>query len=112
MADFQQVLEKIQDSSDRKLLSWVHKKILSAGKNVNFVIFPIYIRYTKGENIIAVLYYNKKNFLDLGLNVNKSVIDAKFRRATYMKYPGINYSIQVGSVNDLSPKVVNFLKKL
>ena len=111
MNNFQQVLEKTQNPSNKKLLSEVHKKILSLGRNVNFRVFPIYIRYTKGKNIIAVLYYNKKNFLDLGLNISKNVIDSKFKKAGYMHYPDINYSIDINKISDLSNKVINSLKK-
>jgi len=112
MEDIQQVLDRINDADDKKLLSQIHKKILSIGKNVSFRIFPIYIRYVKGEHIIAILYYNKKNFLDLGLNISKDTIDSKFKRADYMHYPGINYSIRINKISDLSNKVINFLKNL
>lgn len=110
MEDFQQVLDKIQDLNNRKLLLQVHKKILSAGKDVEYRVFPIYIRYTKGDSNIAILYYEKSNFLDLGLNINKDAINSKFKDAVYMKYPDINYSIKINKIKDLDNKVINFLK--
>jgi len=44
MSNFKKILEKIGDNDDKKLLSQVHKKLLSLGKNVDYRIFPIYIR--------------------------------------------------------------------
>lgn len=44
------------------------------------------------------------------LNISKKFSGTKFKNADYMKYHGINYSIKINSIKDLSNKVIKYLK--
>jgi hypothetical protein len=101
MDELQEVYKKIQSKEDLDLFKQVHSKMLSLGVNVYFSVFPIYIRYTIKNKVIAILYFNKKNFLDLGLNISKNKISEQFVNASYMKYPGISYSIKISKKTDI-----------
>lgn len=95
----------------------VHLAVLSAGTDINFRIFPIYVSYFRGEKTIAVVYFRGKfineNTIDVGLNLLKRPTQKGFTSASYMKYPGITYSVQVNSKNcDGTVKLLkNILKK-
>ncbi len=101
MDELQEIIKKIQSTEDLNLFNETHKKILSLGSKVRFSVFPIYVRYIIKDKIIAILYFNKKNFLNLGLNISKNKISNGFVDASYMKYPGINYSIKIMKKSDI-----------
>ncbi len=101
MEEIEQVFKKIKIDKDLTLFKLVHKTVCSLGKNIQFAIFPIYVRYTIKDKVVAILYFNKKNFLDLGLNIHKNLTTKQFVNADYMKYPGITYSIKINSKTDI-----------
>lgn len=78
----------------------VHERILMLANKISFRIFPIYIRYLKGDDMFALLYFNLKDYCELGLaTLNK--ISARFEDAGWMKYKEIKYSVKINKDEDL-----------
>lgn len=91
------------------ILNKVHQKILTLNQNIEFRVFPIYIRYIKNDSIFAILYFKNKELLELGLNIdNKPSND--FIEAKGMGYKEIRYKIFIDKKTNLN-KIFSFLKK-
>lgn len=101
MENLQDVLKKINNVYDLALFKLVHEKIISLAQKIKYDIFPIYVRYMIKDKVVAILYYNKKNFLDLGLRISKNKTTANFFDAAYMKYPGITYGVKIEKKADI-----------
>lgn len=79
----------------------VHKRILMLADNISYRIFPIYIRYLKGDDMFALLYFNLKDYCELGIATSNKISD-EFEDAGWMKYREIKYSIRIGKDEDLN----------
>ncbi len=94
----------------------LHKLILSLNKDVDFHVFPIYIRYSLGEKNIVLIYFRGKFVADggfnIGLNLDKHSKIKRFVKAKYMKYPGITYSVKIKKLGDITPDVVKAIKSI
>ena len=66
-------LEKI--ISKNKLVGKIHFAIILVDKNIMFRVFPLYIRYSKNDKVIAILFFSGKfvnsGELVMGLNLDK-----------------------------------------
>ena len=99
-----------------EILQKTHHAILSLDKNIKFRIFPIYIQYSKGERLIAVLYYRGKfvnsDEVDLGLNLNHPPKLKELKDASYMKYANINYSCILKNTPGIDKLLSKIIKSL
>jgi hypothetical protein len=99
------------DKSSWKLLQQIHKAILSTSKDIEYRIFPIYIRYDDGERNVALLYYKGKHMesgeFDLGLNIGTTRRPKGFDNGEHMKYPGINCSIKLSVSSSLTKQLLD-----
>lgn len=91
------------------ILNKVHQKILSLNKNIEFRVFPIYIRYIKNDTIYAILYFKKKELLELGLNVDNKPSN-EFVEAKGLGYKEIKYKVLINEETNLN-KIFSFLKR-
>lgn len=92
---FDKKLEKIE------MLTEVHERIIHLGNKIDFRIFPIYIRYAKQDDILAVLYFKNKNkIIELGINL-KNKPSNEFQGAEEMGYKGINYKVFINQKTNL-----------
>ncbi len=100
------------DKNKQILLQKIHKSLIS-GENIECRIFPIYIRYTRGDDIIALLFYKGKqgnlSEVELGLSLKNSKIPDGFSNGKNLKYPGINFSIKLNKTKDLSKKIIDII---
>lgn len=101
MDNLQDVIKKISYEQDVALFKLVHEKVVSLAQKIKFDIFPLYIRYMIKDKVVAILYFYKKNFLDLGLRISKNKIAPNFFDAAYMKYPGITYGLKIEKKADI-----------
>jgi len=107
----------IQSLSSRPnwpLIEKTHNKILKTFKNAKPLIFPIYIKYIVGDEVVAILYYRgsssqsnsansiqlQSNEVDVGFNVPK-LPSKRYRDAAYMRDKNINYSVKINSEADI-----------
>jgi len=92
----------------------LHKLILSINPKIEYRIFPVYIRYSLRENIIAVVHFRGKfvlnNQLDVGFSFKEKPKFPGFINAKYMKYSGINYSIKITNEKGLTKKLIKIIK--
>ena len=99
-----------------KIFIKLHKLILSLNKQINFRVFPIYVRYSLGEKNIALIYFKGKfitgGLLDLGLNLDQRPEVKEFIEAVHMHYPGISYSIKLKNLKDITPSVIKTIKSI
>lgn len=83
-----------RDNSE--LIRQIHLAILSLDKRIIFRVFPIYIRYSKNDKVIAVLFLKGKfvnlGELVLGLNLDKNPKLKELKDAKYMKDSNLTYS--------------------
>lgn len=73
---------------------------MSLKNKLSYRIFPIYIRYLDGENMFALVYFNKKEYFEFGLAC-ESKISSQFEDASWMKYREIKYSIKIFDKDNL-----------
>lgn len=106
------------EKTNWKILNKIHTEILSLGAEVSYIIYPIYIKYFYGDNVIAVVFLKSggshmqaidKSQVDLGLNVAEKPQIKGFRTAEYMKDKNINFSILLS--NSDTPKTVRSVVK-
>jgi hypothetical protein len=104
-------LSLIGDRANLKLLHELHNALLSTAKNVEYRIFPIYIRYADVDKNIALLYYKGKHLkpgeLELGLNIGEIKRPKGFDSGKRMKYPGINCGIKLSSSVRLTKRLTD-----
>ncbi len=107
-------LEKIINKN--KLAGEIHSKIISADKNIMFRVFPLYIRYSKNDKVVVVLFLKGK-FVDkgklvLGLNLDKKPEFKGFKDAKYMSDSNLTYSYSFKESSDLSiiNKIIKTIK--
>lgn len=81
-------------------LNLIHNGVMGLSAQLNYRIFPIYIRYLKGENMFALLYFTNKEYFELGFASNKNALN-QFDDASWMKYPGIKYGIKIFEKDNL-----------
>lgn len=74
-------------------LNLIHERIIGLADKLNYRIFPIYIRYLKGENMFGLIYFNKKEHFEFGF-ASKNISN-QFEDASWMKYPEVKYSIKI-----------------
>jgi len=83
-----------------------HNAIISFDKKIRFRIFPIYIQYTKGEDVIAILYYRGKHVnidnINIGLNLKQKPNFKEVKDGLYLKYASINYSLLFKNQSDIN----------
>lgn len=86
-----------------ELLQKVHHNIVNSDKNIDFKIFPIYIKYYINLRPVAIIYFKgkfvEKGALDLGINLDSIPAIDGFREAGYMKDVKINFSITINDLN-------------
>lgn len=80
----------------------IHERVLQLSDDISFRIFPIYIRYLKGDDMFALLYFNLKDYNELGIATNNKISDA-FEDASWMKYKEIKYSTKIKNDDNLDP---------
>jgi hypothetical protein len=78
----------------------IHEKIITLSNDISFRIFPIYIRYLRGDDMFALLYFNLKEYNELGI-VIPNKISKQFEDASWMKYKEIKYSVKIKNDDDL-----------
>jgi len=107
-------LDTLSNKNNFGLVEALHKLLVSLSKDVEFRVFPIYIRYTIGDRIIAVLYFSGKTIesdqVEIGLNTGSTKKPDGFSGGEHMKYPGINCSIKVGGPKPLKKELFNIVK--
>jgi len=107
-------LSLAKSSSNWKLLQQLHRTILATSKNVEYRIFPIYIRYANDDKNIALLYFKGKHLrsdeIELGLNIGDAKNPTDFDNGKHMKYPGINCSIKLDASSKLTKKLIDTIK--
>lgn len=95
-----------------KLIGKIHPLIILSNKNIMFRIFPLYIRYSSNDKVIAVLFFRGKFTnpceLVLGLNLNKDPKLVGIKNANYMKDSNLTYSYLIKD----SIESINLLKKV
>jgi len=122
--------QKLADLKEKLGDKWstfdkLHRIILSVKRGIEYRIFPIYVSYFLGDNMVAVAYYRGKfrsdgkrggkldsKLLDAGFALKKKPKISGFVSAKHMKYPGITYSIKLGSPNDITKEFVQALKSI
>jgi len=99
-----------------ELFKKIHKLILSLNKEVDFRVFPIYIRYSLREKNIALIYFKGKfvanGNLDFGLNLEKYSKVKGFVRAKHMKYPGITHSVKLKKLEGITSDIIKAIKSI
>jgi hypothetical protein len=78
----------------------IHERVLKLASNISFRVFPIYIRYLKGDDLFALLYINLKDYNELGIATHNKISD-RFEDASWMKYKEIKYSVKISNNDDL-----------
>ena len=100
--------------STDNLVGKIHSVIMLADKNLMFRVFPIYIRYSKNDKVIAILYFKGKfvnsGELVLGLNLDKNPKLKELKDAKYMKDSNITYNYSIK--NSYEKKTKDILAKL
>lgn len=100
--------------SNWKLLQQLHEEILKTSKDIEYRIFPIYIRYADSNKNIALLYFRGNDLepdeIELGLNIGNAKCPDCFNSGKHMRYPGINCSIKLSASNRMTKKLLNVLK--
>jgi hypothetical protein len=79
----------------------IHKRVLKLSPDITFRIFPIYIRYLKGDNMFAILYFNNQQYNELGV-VADNAFSVKCGDASWMKYAGVKYSVKIMNDENLT----------
>lgn len=88
-------------TANEERVNEVHQRILMLADKISFRIFPIYIRYLKGDDMFALLYFNLKDHCELGIATPNKIFD-RFEDAGWMKYKEIKYSIRIKKDEDLN----------
>ena len=95
------------------VLKKIHQFIMCLDGDVEYRVFPIYIRYNLGDSIIAVFYFKGK-FISDGQLIVGFVLKEKPKRffveAEDMKYKGINYYFRVNAYKEFSESLLKSLK--
>ena len=98
--------------SKNNLVGKIHSAIMLVDKNLMFRVFPIYIRYSKNDKVIAVLFFKGKfvnlGELVLGLNLDKNPKLNELKDAKYMKDSNLTYSYIIKD----SPISIKFVSKI
>lgn len=107
------------EKSNLELLRQLHDAIMRTNKNIEYRIFPIYVRYDRGDGIVAVLRF-KVNFkkinktepgeLELGLNIGDIKLPKGFENGESLKYPDINCSIKLNTSSRLTKQLLDAIK--
>lgn len=107
------------EKSNLELLQQLHDAIIRANKNIEYRIFPIYVRYDRGDDIVAVLRF-KVNFkkinktepgeLEFGLNIGDTKLPKGFENGESLKYPDINCSIKLNTSSRLTKQLLDAIK--
>lgn len=95
-------------------LNEVHNRIISLSENVEYRIFPIYIRYVKSGEIFAVLYFKNREGLNLGLNLEKKPSKI-FSSGKKMAYKEIKYQVSIDeqiNINSIFSSIKKSLDKV
>lgn len=87
-------------TTNAERVSEIHERVLKLSEDISFRIFPIYIRYLKGDAMFALLYFNLKDYNELGIAISDK-ISSQFEDASWMKYKEIKNSIKIKSNDDL-----------
>jgi hypothetical protein len=90
-------------NNDLKRANDIHERILKLSDNLSFHIFPIYVRYLKGDELFALLYFNinkSKDIFVLGI-ATPNKISKRFEDASWMKYRKINYCTKINADENL-----------
>ena len=96
-------------NSNSQRINEIHENILNLGDDLTFRIFPIYIRYIKGDDVFGLLYINIKDYCELGIATDKKISD-RFEDASWMKYSEIKYSIKITNDDNLD-KIFKTIKE-
>jgi hypothetical protein len=111
-------IEELKNEMGKKwiIFNKIHNIFLTIDKNVNFRIFPIYIVYSRGENVFGVIFFKgkliKNENLIVGLKFNSEPNLHYFKEASEIKYAGINYYISIKNNEDLNKEIITSLKEL
>ena len=94
----------------------IHGLILSISPKIKYRIFPIYIRYCSGEDIVALVYFKGKFTSDSGLDVGfafkEKPKNSGLVKASHMKYPGINYSVKINRQDKITKELIKTIKSI
>ncbi len=108
-------LEKI--ISKNKLVGKIHFAIILVDKNIMFRVFPLYIRYSKNDKVIAILFFSGKfvnsGELVMGLNLDKKPKLTGFKDAKFMKDSNLTYSYifkETAVSNNFISKIIKLIK--
>jgi len=97
-----------------KLFYKVHKLIMASSKEIAPRLFPIYVKYSLGDDVLAIIFfkgiYAKGESIDLGLNIKSKKIPEGLKDAKYMKDRNATYSILVSEINFDKNKITNFIE--
>lgn len=98
-----------------KIAEKVHSSIISSDKTIDYRIFPIYVRYSREDKVVAILYFKGK-FVNpkevvLGLNLEEKPKLLGFKDAKYMKDSNMTYSYIIKDSID-SKKFISKIVKL
>jgi hypothetical protein len=102
-----------------ELIRKIHLAILSLDKRIIFRVFPIYIRYSKDDKVIAVLYlkgkYLKGKFVNsrkiiLGLNLNKKPKLLGFEKIEYVLDINIKYTYIINDSTKFNNSILKVIK--
>ncbi len=92
----------------------LHEAILSANPNIEYRIFPIYISYYLADRNVVIVYFRGKfvsnDELDVGLGLREKPKNFQFISASYMHYYGVNYSIKLKDVKEITKEFINTIK--
>ncbi len=93
-----------------EIFNKLHQLIMSLDGKITYRIFPIYVSYYFKDNVIAVVYFRGKFISDsqlvAGFALKEKPKDSNFMDAGYMKYKGINYSLEIKNYKDISKKFI------
>lgn len=109
-------IEDLKSKLDDKwiILNKLHKSILSIDPKIEYHVFPIYIGYYIKDNPVAMVYFQGKfvssDLLDVGFALKEKPKNSNFVDAKYMKYPGINYSTKINSLENITKEFINTIK--
>ncbi|MDP3057081.1 MAG: hypothetical protein Q8N37_00985 [bacterium] len=93
----------------------LHQIIMFSSPSIDYRVFPIYVSYFIEDKMVFVIYYRGKTLSGIQLDVGFSLKDKPnmpgFVSASYMQYPGINYSIKINSVKDITKEFKKIINK-
>jgi predicted transport protein len=94
----------------------VHKKIISLNQNIEYRIFPLYVKYVIEDKVLFLIYFKGKfastGILDLGMNLHDDTTVKGLVPAEYMKDKSINWSTKVTPETDVDSLFEKIIKCL